>query len=142
MLGVSPPLSTPSAKARAPAAPPNVAGTGATKNSPSFVTPCVSTCAWLPCQTAVGRFRWRSLDPKSFESTSVDRLLTIWIVPTVAIEIGAGRVQLTIVPCGAISLIGRVTPSFHVTSQARSGKIGANSPPHVAQYEQFTPSST
>ena len=55
------------------------------------------------------------------------------MVPTVAIEIGAGRTQLTIVPSGATSLIGRVTPSFHVTSHASSGKIGANKPPHVAQ---------
>ena len=63
----------------------------------------------------------------------MERLLTIWIVPTVAIEIGAGRMQFTIVPSGAISLIGRVTPSFQVTSQASSGKIGAKRPPQVAQ---------
>ena len=60
-------------------------------------------------------------------------MLTIWIVPTVAIEIGAGRTQLTTVPSGAISWIGRVTPSFQVMSQASSGKIGANIPPQVAQ---------
>ena len=63
----------------------------------------------------------------------MERLLTIWIVATVAIEIGAGRMQLTTVPSGATSLIGRVTPSFHVTSHASSGKIGAKRPPHVAQ---------
>ena len=59
----------------------------------------------------------------------VERLLTIWIVPTVAIETGAGRMQLTTLPSGAISEIGRVTPSFQVTSHASSGKIGANMPP-------------
>src|SRR5262245_21785672 len=142
MFGISPPRSTPSANERAPAAPQNVSVSGATKNSPSLVKPCVSTCAWLPCQTAVDRYLCRSLEPKIFERASVERLLTIWIVPTVAIEIGAGLVQLTIVPSGATSRIGRVTPSFHVTSQASSGKIGAKSPPQVAQYEQLTPSST
>ena len=57
MFGISPPRSTPSANARAPAAPQNVSVSGATKNSPSAVKPCVSTCAWLPCQTAVARSR-------------------------------------------------------------------------------------
>jgi hypothetical protein len=33
-------------------------------------------------------------------------LLTIWTVPTVAIEIGAGRCALTIEPSGATSRIG------------------------------------
>ena len=56
------------------------------------------------------------------------KVVEIWIVPTVAIEIGAGRMQFTTVPSGAISEIGRVTPSFHVTSQARSGNIGAKHP--------------
>jgi hypothetical protein len=60
-------------------------------------------------------------------------LLTIWIVPTVAIEIGAGRRQFTTVPSGATSEIGFVTPSFHVTSQASNGKMGANMAPQVAQ---------
>ena len=41
--------------------------------------------------------------------------------------------QFTSVPSGAISLIGRITPSFQVMSQASSGKIGANRPPQVAQ---------
>ena len=40
-----------------------------------------------------------------------------------AIEIGAGRMQLTTVPSGAISRIGRATPSFQVMSQASSGKM-------------------
>src|SRR5438034_9497920 len=132
-FGISPPRSTPSLKERAPAAPAKVSVSGAMKNSPSGLTRCVSTCAWLPCQTAVARPRYVSLDPNIFESTSVDRLLTIWTVPTVAIEIGAGRVQLTTVPSGAVSSIGRVTPSFQVTSQASSGKIGANIAPQVAQ---------
>src|SRR5262249_52056725 len=142
MFGISPPRSTPSANERAPAAPQNVSVSGATKNSPSLVKPCVSTCAWLPCQTAVDRFRCRSLEPKIFERASVERLLTIWIVPTVAIEIGAGLVQLPIVPSGAIGGLGRGPATFHDTSRARSGKSGAKSPPQVSQYEQLTPSST
>ena len=50
-----------------------------------------------------------------------------------AIEIGAGRTQFTTVPSGATRAIGLVTPSFQVTSQASSGKIGANIAPQVAQ---------
>ena len=43
-------------------------------------------------------------------------LLTDWIAPTVATDTGAGRVQLTIVPSGAIIVIGLITPSFHTMS--------------------------
>ena len=43
-------------------------------------------------------------------------LLTDWIAPTVATETGAGRVQFTTVPSGAIIVIGRMTPSFQVMS--------------------------
>ena len=35
---------------------------------------------------------------------------------TVATETGAGRVQFTTVPSGAIMVIGRITPSFQVMS--------------------------
>jgi hypothetical protein len=63
----------------------------------------------------------------------MERLLTIRITPTVAIEIGAGRWALTSVPSGATSWNGRVTPSFQVMSHASSGKMAAKIPPQVAQ---------
>ena len=43
-------------------------------------------------------------------------LLTDWMAPTVASETGAGRVQFTTEPSGAIILMGRSTPSFQVMS--------------------------
>ena len=128
-FGISPPMSTPSAKARAPPAPQNVSVSGATKNSPSAVE-----AVGLDVRVAAVPDRGRAVGialagAEHLREQSVERLLTIWIVPTVAIEIGAGRVQFTIVPSGAIRVIGRVTPSFQVTSQASSGKSGANRPP-------------
>ena len=43
-------------------------------------------------------------------------LLTDWMAATVATETGAGRVQFTIEPSGAIIVTGRMTPSFQVMS--------------------------
>src|SRR5580704_2966414 len=65
-------------------------------------------------------------------------LLTDWIAPTVATETGAGRVQFTIVPSGAIILIGRMAPSFQTMSKQSRGNNGANRPPSEAHFEQLT----
>ena len=95
-------MSTPSRNARAPAAPQNVSVSGATENSPHPPSGHVSRCGrGFRARPPSHGGRLSSLAPKSFESASVERLLTIWIVATVAIEIGAGRMQLTTVPSGA-----------------------------------------
>ena len=71
---------------------------------------------WLPCQTAVASFAYFSLADSILAMQVQAALLTDWIAPTVASETGAGRVQFTTEPSGAIILIGLRTPSFQVMS--------------------------
>ena len=71
---------------------------------------------WLPCQTAVASLAYFSLADSILAMQVQAALFTDWIVPTVASETGAGRVQFTMVPSGAIILIGLRTPSFQVMS--------------------------
>jgi len=92
-----------------------------TKYSPSEARPLSITARWLPCQTPVARSACAADAPSIFDSTVADRLFTVWMTPTVAIEMGAGRMQFTKVPSGAIIRMGREIPSFQVTSQHSSG---------------------
>ena len=71
---------------------------------------------WLACQTAVASSAYFSLAASILPMVEQAALLTDWIAPTVATETGAGRAQFTIVPSGAIILIGRMAPSFQTMS--------------------------
>ena len=71
---------------------------------------------WLACHTAVASSRYLSEASSILPMVRQAAELTDWIAPTVATEIGAGRVQFTIESSGTIILIGRITPSFQVMS--------------------------
>ena len=76
----------------------------------------MNTAKWLACQTAVASLAYLSLASSIFPIAAQAALLTDWIAPTVATETGAGRVQFTMEPSGAIISMGRTTPSFQVMS--------------------------
>src|SRR6185503_15264172 len=137
-FGISPPTSTPSAKVRAPPAPAKVSVRMPMDWPPRWLVPNMKTAKWLACHTAVASLRYFSLAASILPIVAQAALLTDWIAPTVATETGAGRVQFTIVPSGAIIVIGRMAPSFQTMSKQRSGNSGANKPPSEAHFEQLT----
>ena len=71
---------------------------------------------WFACQTAVASSAYLSLAASILPMAEQAALLTDWMAPTVATDTGAGLVQFTMAPSGAIIVIGLITPSFQTMS--------------------------
>ena len=94
-LGISPPISTPSANVRAPPAPAKVSVRMPIARRPCWLLPNMKIAKWLACQTAVASSAYFSLAASILPMVEQAALLTDWMAPTVATDTGAGRVQFT-----------------------------------------------